>query len=132
MSKINQSAAAVEARGNLRENIKRLARIRSAGGGVPRWTVWPERQLLFSLVHGMVCASQEYDPMLDQQVAWANWFLRWCDDSRMTAAYMHEEAALLLILGGEAVAAAAADEDHDGGDDLNLSIGLERAHHHNE
>jgi hypothetical protein len=124
MSKINQSVAAVEARGNLRENIKRLARIRQAGGGVPRWTVWPERQLLFSLVHGMVCASQEYDPMMDQQVAWANWFLRWCDDSRMAMSYQGEDAALLLILGGEAVATAGADEDFDGGDDLTYSMGF--------
>ena len=121
MSKVNQSMAAVEARLSLRENIKRLARVRRAAAVIPLYLVWPERQLLFSLVHGLVCATADYDPMLDGQVAWAAWFLRRCESERDAGQFTHEEAALLLILGLDGL--CDDDEDHDSADDLTYALG---------
>lgn len=82
----------------LRENIKRLARVREAGVCVPFREVWPERQLLFSLVHGLVCATSGYSPMGDMQLQWADWFLNYCENPRGTMPYQFEDATLMLIL----------------------------------
>lgn len=87
-----------EARMALRENIKRLARLREAGQVIAFREVWPERQLLFSLVHGYVCASSGYAPMGDMQLMWADWFLNYCEDPAKAQPYLHEEATLMLIL----------------------------------
>ena len=86
-----------EARQNLRENIQRLALLRSDGVRVPQREAWPERQLLWALVHGLVCATNGYDPALDPQVQWASWFLRMCEDGKAQD-FLHEDAVLMLIL----------------------------------
>jgi hypothetical protein len=93
-----ESRAITEARAALRGNIKRLAALRRDGLRVPYREVWPERQLLFSLVHGMVCATSGYSPMGDMQLQWANWFLDWCERPKEAGSFLHEEAALMLIL----------------------------------
>ena len=94
---MSESNGLREARAALRGNIKRLAQLRSDGLRVPYREVWPERQLLFSLVHSMVCATSGYSPMGDMQLQWANWFLDLCDSGDVPA-FLHEEAALMLIL----------------------------------
>ena len=95
---MSESQGLREARASLRGNIKRLAQLRADGLRVPYREVWPERQLLFSLVHGMVCATSGYSPMGDMQLQWANWFLDWCENPKECSAFLHEDAALMLIL----------------------------------
>lgn len=88
------------ARHLLRENIRRLARLRTEKRKVPAAMVHMERQLLFSLVHRMVCETSGYSPMTDAHVRWADNFLDRCADPKF-AVIEHEEAILTLILGVE-------------------------------
>jgi hypothetical protein len=93
---MNATTTENAARTALRENIKRLAGIRRKGGRIDPRLCWPERQLLFSLVHGMVCESPEYDPTRDAQVLWAGFFLRICS-AWPYEVFPDEEAVLQLI-----------------------------------
>jgi hypothetical protein len=96
---MNDNQQTKEARHLLRTNIQRLARMRTEKRFVPARHAWPERQLLWSLVHGLVCATNGYDPALDAQVQWASWFLRVCEDyGKITMPFVNEEAVLFLIL----------------------------------
>ena len=85
------------ARTALRENVKRLARLRESGGRIEREKVHFERMLLFSLVHGLVCAMPSYSPMQDMQLKWVDWFLDFCQGEKVED-FEFEEAMLFLIL----------------------------------
>lgn len=118
------------ARLRLRECVKRHARSRVAAERVPARMVHAERQLLFSLVHEYVCQCSGYDPLLDGQLAWACWYLRWCE-GEAASFYIHEDAQLMLILvaeypacevcGKDAAAGEAGDEDFDSHDERTYS-----------
>lgn len=88
------------ARHALRNNIRRLARYRTEKRKVPANMVHMERQLLFALVHGLVCETGGYSPMTDAHVRWADNFLDRCADAKFQP-IQHEEAILTLILGTE-------------------------------
>lgn len=123
---LKKQTAEEMARKALRGCIKRYARHRVAGESLPAAMCWPERQLLFSLVHEMVCQSRGYDPLLDGQLRWASWFLRRCEEP-VSSALENEDAWLMMILGDEMPkcgkdAACGRDDDHDSGDDLTYAI----------
>ena len=113
-----ENNAIKSARMSLRECIRRYARMKANNEALPAGMVWPERQLLWSLVHGLVCAHNNYDPDLDHWVRWACHFLRWCAAPGIAKdEYPNEDAMLLLILGDDfpkcgrdAAAGAASDE----------------------
>lgn len=109
-----------EARARLRGCMRRYARMRMHGERLPAQVAWAERQLLFSLVHEMVCQCRDYDPALDAWLRWACWYLRFCEDHGHPA-FPGEDAMLLLILGNEYAeprTGAWGDKDFDDGDDV--------------
>lgn len=101
MSEKNESEAVKAARRSLRECIRRYARMKANNEALPPGMVWPERQLLWSLVHGLVCAHNNYDPDCDHWLQWACHFLRWCAIPNAKHDFLNEEAMLMLILGDE-------------------------------
>jgi len=127
MSKKNDPAGA--ARLALREYVKRHARARASREMLPWGMVAPERQLLWSLVHELVCQDTGYDPDLDQQVRWVCFYLRFCA-ARIGSleSYGNEDAVLLLILGNEMPCFTGGrgsvedDPDHDSGDEQTYAM----------
>lgn len=123
-----ENEATKSARMSLRECIRRYARMKASNEALPAGMVWPERQLLWSLVHGLVCAHNNYDPDMDHWVRWACHFLRWCAMPGTAGDYPNEEAMLMLILGdempksGRDLASGERDEDFDGGDEQTYAL----------
>lgn len=122
-----ENEATKSARMSLRECIRRYARMKANKEALPAAMVWPERQLLWSLVHSLVCAHNNYDPDMDHWVRWACHFLRWCAAPSKAGDYANEEAVLMLILGDDFPKcgrdlAAGNEADFDSGDEQTYAL----------